>query len=346
MTSPVNIRGTSPSLYSSDNLENAATGNVASTSHYPPQLYRSRINDASLLWVKDYKNSADPAEVNIATTALKAIESNALSLGNPKAQSEKKAQYGANLRDSEEKYCTLLANFRPNRTGDFNLTFLAMLDAETREKIELMPPRPTIESADQETYDKNESLATVGKQQDEKNKSLLIGNKKTIKILVSSLNKWEQKPCLELIKQKLHTIPLSQQQLLLQSLTVRLSNMNAAEKRPSIEQWAKSETADKVLERRDQRSLKTKQLQDKLSNHLKDPQFLELHDEICNSLPLEQRSHIRCIKIASDKFASPLYSRVFSGTQPPIDNMRSIKDCMNQSASLFKYNALLGWKSK
>lgn len=175
------------------------------------------------------------------------------------------------------------------------------------------------------------------------NARLIANNNKIIKQLVTKLNKWDRKDCVGIINEKLKGEPAEKQQILIQDLNKKLSTTLIDKKPECIQQWAAKVTSERIIENRDQRTPHERDLQEKVLQQLKDPDFKEAHDEMCSLLEIDERFKVKDISIVRGYYRSPLYKRVFSGKLPPLEAIQNIKQKFDSVGRQQKYQAILDW---
>jgi hypothetical protein len=178
------------------------------------------------------------------------------------------------------------------------------------------------------------------------NARLIANNNKIIKQLVTKLNKWDRKNCVGIIDEKLKGEPAEKQQLLLQDLNKKLSNLLTDKKPECIQQWATRTTSERIIEDRDTRKPHERALHEKVLQQLKNPDFRKVHDEMCLLLEPGERAKIKDKGIFYGNYKSPLYKRVFSGKLPPLEAIQNIKQKFDSAGRQQKYQAILDWKNE
>lgn len=316
----------------------SAAASQAPAVQHPPQLYSSRVNTASLGWLQQHASNPDASARALSQQMLSAISSSALTLGNPASQSATNAQFGTRLRGADNNPVTLIANFRPDGNGNYNLMQAAMRNSQGQQ-VRLTAPRAAQPAAvASSSRAASEAVVTATRS------AISPASRSRIRSITSGLLRWEKEAAKNQIETRLHNTPADQHVMLLNHLSSQLSTASASTKAGVIAQWSQHSTIERATASHDLRTPLEREMQDRLNAALRDPVFAAAKERICNMLPGDIRDRVIVSSIQHSNYYSLLYRRVFADSRPPAEAIQALEQHLSRFAEPQCYDAMREWQ--
>ncbi|MBN3847606.1 hypothetical protein G3N58_12315 [Paraburkholderia sp. Ac-20342] len=165
--------------------------------------------------------------------------------------------------------------------------------------------------------------------------------------IVNELPRWEQQAARAEIETKLRSMPADEQQTLLMHLNTRLSGKASDTKPAVIRNWAATDSVATVIEGRDMRTDRERELQTALADQNSNPDFRISRDEVLGMLRGAQRRAAMHIGIGpygtGTHYVSVLYWRVFRDSRGPVAAINDIRDLIAPLNEQQRYQAIKDW---
>lgn len=307
---------------------------------HPPVLKSGMVSGCSIQWLNHYINSGHDGARALACAISQGIAEGSLQLGNPKAQSARRAQYGKCV-EMPDGSATVLANFQPLKDGQFKLLNAYMRSAAGR--IMIAPNRngnrvaasavsassgPVAAAEHRPTANLSFPPSPSVVARPEFSKKV----RKSIHRVVDQLPKWEQKAARDTIESKLGMTPEDQHTILLQQLIADLSGKRSDSKPTIICEWASKATLETAMAGWDLRSSSARTLEANLAKLRANPEFKHAFQAIVALMPDSQsRRLILQTTAIGNAYRSVLFNRVFRDPRGPLI---AIKDILNRIKTL------------
>ncbi|MCA8003476.1 hypothetical protein, partial [Burkholderia metallica] len=149
------------------------------------------------------------------------------------------------------------------------------------------------------------------------------------------------------IESRLSAMPADEQRTVLMHLNSKLSGRASIAKPAIIQRWADTITVDRVIEGRDLRTNRERELQDAIATQNNNPAFREPRDAILGMLPYKGR-HTSSLTSVNQwgTYNSTLYRRIFADSRGPVAALNDIRALIEPLDEQHRYKAIKKWMPK
>lgn len=307
----------------------------------PHFLGPGSVRATSTGWLQRYLLGPDAQQDErvLAQAIVNACGDRSLRLGRWEAQTNERARYGKQLEGS----LTLVADFRPVEHGQFGLLSAGLWDSDARRlrafisaSSAMRPPFSAAVSETAQPVAAQRIFTEVIRQS--------IGS-----LVGQQFQRWDQQDVKTLIERKLGSESAQDHQLLLQTLTNRLSGQTSEAKLDVVQVWADEKNlTDAALATRDTRHPAVRSLEERLERFLNNPAFLEPQSKVFALLTPDSRNSCRKSTASANEtgtayYRSPLYGRIFKDKRGPIVALEEIYELIHPMQEVLRHQAILDW---
>lgn len=306
----------------------------------PHFLGPGSVRATSIEWLQWYLGpDAQQDERVLAQAIINACGDRSLRLGRSEAQTNERARYGKRLEGS----LTLVADFHPVEHGQFGLLSAGLWDSDARRLKAFISAssvmRLPVSAAVSETTQPVAAQRVFTE----------VIRQSIASIVGQQFQRWDQPDVKTLIERKLGSESAQDHQLLLQTLTNRLSGQMSEAKLGVVQVWADEKNlTDAALATRDTRHPAVRTLEERLETFLNNPDFLEPQSKVFGLLTPDSRNSCRKRTASANEtgtayYRSPLYGRIFKDKRGPIVALEEIYELIHPMLEELRHKAILDW---